>query len=625
MRFSTLKEIVASTSVTDTFGSYNHNIRIPEGEFYDMKNLTSDYYPVLSPRAKRGTFDYPVSFESHSAYGILGKDKFIYQDNNKLIIDGQKVNGVSVQPFSKDLISFGSYVIIVPDSPVEDVRDSQYVNVNDVSEHGWIQQEVSTYRDFIFTMCRLDGTAYNNPTISATAPSNPTNGDYWIDSSDTHHTLKQYSEASDTWVTISTTYVKVKSRGIADGFKQYDAVKMSGFKDIPQLGELDGQIFTLQEVYRDEANNGAGDYLVITGFLDAPEGITGGNLKIERRMPKMDLIIESGNRLWGCRYGNDIDGNFVNEIYASKLGDFTNWECYMGISTDSYRASCGTDGEWTGAISYNGNPIFFKENHMYRVYGDMPSNFQIKEVECKGVIKGAARSVANLNGRIFFKTRDGIGVYDGSLPSEITQPFGGVKYNGVTDAYVSPYKNGAVAGVLGDKYYISMKSEEDGKWYLFVYDSAKGLWHKEDDTEARQFTTFNGELYYIDGKTLEIRTVNGSGTVDTGDVEWMAETGILGTSIRDGSYGQSLVGAKYVSKMLVRMSMDIGSRAMFYLQYDSCGEWEHVATLTGTSLRTFNIPIKPKRCDHFRLRIVGKGDAKILSITKYIEKGSDMF
>ena len=71
-------------------------------------------------------------------------------------------------------------------------------------------------------------------------------------------------------------------------------------------------------------------------------------ITISRKMPKMDFVIESNNRLWGCRYGENNDGDTVNEIYCSKQGDFKNWQCFEGVATDSYVASCGTDGEWTG-------------------------------------------------------------------------------------------------------------------------------------------------------------------------------------------------------------------------------------------------------------------------------------
>ncbi len=73
------------------------------------------------------------------------------------------------------------------------------------------------------------------------------------------------------------------------------------------------------------------------------------------------------------------------------------------------------------------------------------------------------------------------------------------------------------------------------------------------------------------------------------------------------------------------MSLEIGSDVSFFVQYDSAGAWVPLASMTGTSLRSFAIPLRPKRCDHFRLRIVGEGDATIFSIAETIEEGSDMF
>ena len=95
----------------------------------------------------------------------------------------------------------------------------------------------------------------------------------------------------------------------------------------------------------------------------------------------------------------------------------------------------------------------------------------------------------------------------------------------------------------------------------------------------------------------------------------MAETGTLGTLMPD---------KKYISRINVRMLLGIGARVMFYAQYDSSGEWENLCSMTGTALKSFSVPIRPKRCDHFRLRIEGIGDAKIFSLTKTIEQGSDL-
>ena len=38
---------------TVTFGGYDHNIGSQDGAIWDMKNMTSDYYPVLASRPAR--------------------------------------------------------------------------------------------------------------------------------------------------------------------------------------------------------------------------------------------------------------------------------------------------------------------------------------------------------------------------------------------------------------------------------------------------------------------------------------------------------------------------------------------------------------------------------------------
>jgi hypothetical protein len=323
---------------------------------------------------------------------------------------------------------------------------------------------------------------------------------------------------------------------------------------------------------------------------------------LERKMPKVDFITEAGNRLWGCRYGLSNDKIMVNEIYASKLGDFKNWNSFAGISTDSYAASVGTDGQFTGAITHLGYPIFFKENCIHKVYGNFPANYQIQTTACRGVQKGCERSLAIVNETLFYKSRSAVCAYDGSLPTEVSSALGDVQYSN------------AVAGVLGNKYYISME-ETDGDYSLFVFDTKKGMWHREDNTRVVDFCTNKGDLFFIDYGGNDIKTVRGTGTLDTSLVEWEAITGVIGTDSPD---------KKYISRMDVRLSLNVGTRVSIFADYDSLGSWEHLFSMTGTTLRSFAIPIRPKRCDHLRLKIMGIGEAKIYSITKTTEQGSDI-
>lgn len=609
MRYSTITEIATSRDMIDVFGGYNHNIRIGESEFYDMKNLTSSYYPVLSPRNKRGIYEYPASETEviHSPNGLISKDALCYVDGTTLYINKLPVAGLTLTDTPKQLVSMGAYIIIMP--------DKKYVNTKDLLDCGSIEAAFTSSSTVTYSMCKADGSDYGKtPIISNTEPENPENTDLWIDTSSTPHTLKQYSETSAVWVQIATTYVKISCAGIGGAFKQYDAVKISGIDStIAQLKDLEGQVSPLWEVYHDK-DNAADDYIVVIGILDTSTTQT-SEITVERRMPNLDFIIESNNRLWGCRYGLDINGNVVNEIYASKLGDFKNWNCFMGLSTDSYTASCGTDGQFTGAITHLGYPLFFKENCLHKVYGNYPANFQIQTTECRGVMKGAGKSLAIVNEALFYKSRTGVCVYDGSLPAEISSAFGEIKYTGVDTDMSDTLRNGAVAGAHNNKYYISMKSEADGKWYLFVYDTSAGMWHKEDNTRVDTFCSCDGELYYIDRAEAKIKTILGSGIQEAAKIQWMAETGVLGTSMPD---------KKYISRLNIRMSLAVGTAVSFYVQYDSEAEWTKISAVTGTSLRSFTLTVRPKRCDHFRLRIKGEGEARIYSIAKTVEQGSDI-
>ena len=583
MEYPTLYVKQKSRQMSDAFLGYNHNLRIGDSEFYDMKNMTSNYYPVLSPRDRRGIYA-----STGKANGLIAKDKLCYVDGAAFVVGEDRIE-MGLSDSQKDLVSMGAYVIIMP--------DRKYINTiknGDEYEHGSIDATFTNITDVTFKLCTLTGDVYFNATTSDTAPENPTNNQVWIDTSSTPYTLKKYSTANAMWVSISTTYIMVISAGIGVKFKQYDGVKLSGIIK-EEVSNLNGY----------HALWGRGDnYLIISGILDkeVSQMVSEGKITVERKMPVMDYIIESNNRLWGCRYGTNEDGDVVNEIYACKQGDFKNWNCFMNLSTDSYVASCGSDGQFTGAITHLGYPLFFKENCIHKVYGDYPANFRIQHTTCRGVQRGSHRSLAIVNETLYYKSGSAVCAYDGSLPVEMSSVLGEIQYSD------------AVAGSHGNKYYIDMKTA-DGTYHLFVYDTAKGMWHKEDNLHADCFCSFLNEFYCIDHDTKNIITMFGSGTMDSEKVSWMVETGLVGMSMPD---------MKYISRLLVRMALDIGSSVIISVQYDSGTSWELVCQMTATSLRSFAVPVRLRRCDHFRIRIEGVGAGKVYSITKTIEQGSDV-
>lgn len=604
MKLSMLQELPTSREMIDVFGGYNHNLRIGEGEFYDMKNLTSSDYPVLSTRPQRGIYAANIEDNNYSnvdivkvsnPHGLIEKDGLCYVDGADIVINGYRIDmGLSTKGYDiakRQLISMGAYIVIMP--------DKKYINTasENFSDKGNIEATFdSTPGSLIdFSLCKIDGSFYDY--VSSSTPlEDPADGEMWLDTSSKPHTLKQYSETNAEWFSIATTYVRITFAHLAGGlpFNAGDGITISGITQ-NELADFNNKAMVIKDVGE--------NYIVVVGIIDMSYRIEDA-IRITRHMPEVDFVIESGNRLWGCKYGLDRNGNYVNEIYASKLGDFKNWNVFDGISTDSYTASLGTDGNFTGAITHLGYPIFFKDNCMHKVYGNYPANFQVQTINCRGVQQGSHKSLAIVNEVLYYKSRNAVCMYDGSLPTEISSALGDVNYHN------------AVAGTIRNKYYISMM-DDYSEHHLFVFDTKRGIWHKEDNTHAKDFCTCRGELYYID-EDKSIKTIN---TVadeifpcETA-IDWMAESGIIGTDMPD---------KKYISRLDVRMLLTVGTRVHFYIEYDSCGKWEHLFTMTGTKLQSFAIPIRPRRCDHMRIRIEGDGEAKIFSICKTIEQGSDI-
>lgn len=589
--FPTVQAQTAQRRVTDVFAGYNHNLRINDGEFYDEENLCSDDYPLLSTRRHRGVYAAPAA-----AQGLIAKDALCYVDGTEFVINEKRIEmGLSTEAemCPKSLVSMGAYVIILP--------DRKYINTADLSDSGSIEASYTSVSDVSFNLCTVDGAGLD-VIAGAAAPENPKNGEYWLDTSATPHTLKVYSETSAMWMSVVTTYVKISATGIGAQFEQYDGVTISGIMKTG-VKDLNGSAI----IWAKDEN-----YIVVVGILDTEITQTAeeGAVTIARKMPEMDFVIESGNRLWGCKYGM-VDGKTVNEIYASKLGDFRNWNCFMGISTDSYAASCGTDGQWTGAITHLGYPLFFKENCLHKVYGTAPSSYQIQTTACRGVQKGSGKSLAIVNEVLYYKSRGGVCAYDGSLPTEISDAFGGVLYSD------------AVGGGHRNKYYLSMK-DSGGIWNLFVYDARLGVWHREDNTHANAWCSCRDEMYYIDAADGKIRTVLGSGQTETEKIQWRAETGLFVSVLSGAKYPDYAADKKYVGRLMLRMALDPGATMQAYVEYDSTGVWEQLWSMTGKTLQTFTFPVRPRRCDHFRLRLVGQGGAKLYSLTKTLEKGSDL-
>ena len=200
--------------------------------------------------------------------------------------------------------------------------------------------------------------------------------------------------------------------------------------------------------------------------------ITGAT--IQRVMPDLDYVVEYNNRLWGCSSKN-------HEIYCSKLGEPLVWGAYSGISTDSWAATVGTDGDFTGACVFNGCVLFFKEDCVHSVYGTKASNFTITTYTVRGVQKGSAKSLCISEGLLYYKAPEGIFTFNGSASSRF-------------DGKLCVDRDSRTAcGTADDRYIVMAMS--DGT--VFYYDKLHNVWYNRTLPNVISMHNFSGSLYAI--------------------------------------------------------------------------------------------------------------------------------
>ncbi|MBQ8758215.1 MAG: hypothetical protein IJZ20_00810, partial [Clostridia bacterium] len=380
------------------------------------------------------------------------------------------------------------------------------------------------------------------------------------------------------------------TEGFADCFKPGDAVKITG------CGRYEVNNMTL--IARDVV----GDTIAFDDNGFVPADLEPGGVTLEREVPDFDVVCEHNNRIWGA--GED-------KIYASSLGDPTNYNVYDGLASDSWTVAVASPGKFTGCIGYSGNVIFFKEDMMYKVMGDYPSSFGMYPYNVAGVALGSEQSIVNINERLFYHSADGIYTYSGSLPQLVSYNFGARRFDS------------ASAFAFGTKYYISMRGK-DG-FGLFVYDTLRDIWLREDSSEVIGFAERGNEKLMLcaDGSLIQL---------DSGDeaVSWSVET---------CEFTEFIDNRKCYSRLLLRLDMESKSSVKVQIRRDR-GRWETVYAENAENKMqnakyplnfsegeyrnyyTVNVPLRPIRCDRFSIRISGVGKVVIRSLVREFEAGS---
>lgn len=551
------------------FSGYYHTANCSEGQIWDERNISNRAFPFLRPIRNRPVFPNSCTnaLFSHDAMGwVLG---------TQLWYDGHLAG--YVEDSKKQIAVMGDRIVIWPDKLV---LNAKYKRLDIYSTLDALKAAVQNPKEF---------DAYG---VGDAVPYElyAWSGSEWVSYGKELEHMER--TASFSGVTFKgTTYQDVPA----------EANTMEFSVSVEGLGFKEGDAVTIRGCTKHPENNKTAIIREISGNqlrfyeyafkLDGDEGIAEysepGTITVSRTVPDMDVICAVDNRLWGAK---------DDTIYASKLGDPTNFNVFDGLTTDSWFQETGTAGEFTGCIPYLGYPIFFKEGQIFKIYGKNAENFEPSRSATMGVKAGAWRSLAVAGEVLYYLSDNGLVAYTGGIPESAAEPFGNVKY---TDA---------VAGSDGRRLYMSME-RTDGSRELFCLDTDTGLLCKEDDLEVYQFCRFGGNLYALleTGGAVKVNADEGSCP------ESMAEFGDIMENTMD---------RKGVSRLQMRVTLEEGAEMRIFIQYDSEGVWRNVKRLTATKKRSFSFPVAVRRCDHYRIKIEGAGYWELHGMAREFYVGS---
>lgn len=312
-----------------------------------------------------------------------------------------------------------------------------------------------------------------------------------------------------------------------------------------------------------------------------------GEITVKLAVPDMDHICVHNNRLWGTA----VSGEY---IYASRLGDCTNFYSFQGLGDDSWYSPVASAGGFTGICSYRTAVVAFKRGCIHHIYGDSPVNFSIPKQTFGGCIDG--RSICEIGGVLYYLSQNGFCAYSGGEPYGISPQ--------LKLKYVS-----CASGCDGRHYYAAA-TREDGASDVLVYTPEADVWVREDDTPFSDFCTYNGSIYGIaDGHMWRL---------DGGDE-------VTPWCVISKRFTYDIMEHKGLSCMWLRMDLDDDATVEVSVSRDggdfiSCGKIKG-----GKGFSVYRMPVRFGKCESFRIMLEGEGNAVIHDIEITTHNGGRVY
>ena len=576
-----------------TFGGINRTGNFTEGELEDATSISHRLFPAITQRRKTS-----LVFPCDSPSAAVVADKECIAADGVLYYDREKV--ATLTSGKKTLAVLGKKIFVFPDKLYYDTQTQKvgdmcgfasscgakvsFMSNTITFPEVYVKEERDIVKDTFpkdMKIVAFDSASVNEGRVILSKPSLK-NLSQLADGSihnekcnENEYCIVQsavYSEENESYTVTSEKITVINL--MKDIFKELcegDVVEISGCSDIPENNKSVTIVSKAENSLTFDADT----------FTEGDENAT---VTVQRKIPDFTCVCSYENRLWGCE---------KNTIYASALGDGTNFFRYKNLSTDSFSVESNGAGDFTACTVFANGCLFFKENVCYRLFGSRPSNFQLSQCFEGGMLSSDKESIVNMGGRLLYKGVGGVYVYYGGTPQRISDKLGDITLENAT------------AGSDGKNYFLTADTK-DGR-EEFVWDSEKNLWSKSGIKDTTSYLCFGEDVYRL----------NTAGMEKT-EKDWDEDTL---WSMTLCPFDEGYYKTKSYSRIHICAELFSGAYIRTEVRKDG-GLWEVIDTSYGDEKKYLNIPCVIKGCHEVQIRLSGKGKSIINSIVREFSIGS---
>lgn len=301
-------------------------------------------------------------------------------------------------------------------------------------------------------------------------------------------------------------------------------------------------------------------------------------------------------------YANRVVGCLKNQIRACAEGDVNNWD-HREEGEDptvlAYYSKHEVKSDFTACTTYKNRAVFFTSDEMFEFSGSDPTQFNLVKVADVGCIN--RRALCEVDGELYFVSKEGVMKYSGSLPVKVSDEICNIP-KGV---------QAALSGA-GRTLYVNFEGERENS--LYSYNTETRLWAREDNCEAIDLTSYVGHTYLATQSELYKLGVDVSEdgeNNDGADFPWEF------TLQENHSYCPL---KKRSSRIDFYVKQPFLNKISVYAAFDG-GDFSLIQTVRCKKNGVTSVSMRPKVYDSIKIKVCGKGQADLHYLTHTFSLG----